>query len=82
MQNFPHVVFFATSRGKFFYLAREIIFAILAILIILVKSVLKFHYMQTFTTPQQGELYQMVDVVSYPKSRLNDTSTEESEVVD
>ena len=27
VENFPHVVFFATSRGKFFYLAREIIFA-------------------------------------------------------
>ena len=25
---FPHEVFFATSRGKFFFLAREVIFAV------------------------------------------------------
>ena len=44
MQIFPHVVFFATSRGNFFYLAREIIFAIFGFLTIPVKLILKFHY--------------------------------------
>ena len=44
LQIFPHVVFFATSRGKFFYLAREIIFAIFAFLTISAKMMLKFHY--------------------------------------
>jgi hypothetical protein len=44
LQIFPHVVFFATSRGKFFYLAREIIFAIFAFLTIPAKLILKFHY--------------------------------------
>ena len=43
-QIFPHVVFFATSRGKFFYLAREIIFAIFAFLAIPTKLILKFYY--------------------------------------
>ena len=43
-QIFPHVVFFATSRGKIFYLAREIIFAILAFLTIPSKLLLKFYY--------------------------------------
>ena len=44
LQFFPHVVFFATSRGKFFYLAREIIFAIFAFLTISTKLLLKFYY--------------------------------------
>ena len=44
LQIFPHVVFFATSRGKIFYLAREIIFAILAFLTIPTKLLLKFYY--------------------------------------
>ena len=44
LQIFPHVVFRATSRGKFFYLAREIIFAILAFFAILSKLLLKFYY--------------------------------------
>ena len=43
-QIFPHVVFFATSRGKFFYLAREIIFAIFAFLAKPTKLILKFYY--------------------------------------
>ena len=44
VENFPHVVFFATSRGKFFYLAREIIFAILAFFCNKTFFVLKNHY--------------------------------------
>ena len=43
-QIFPHVVFFATSRGKFFYLAREIIFAIFAFFAKATKLILKFYY--------------------------------------
>ena len=44
VENFPHVVFFATSRGKFFYLAREIIFAIFAFFQYFGFLTLKNHY--------------------------------------
>ena len=40
----PHVVFFATSRGKIFYLAREMIFAIFAMIAKLMIFLLNFHY--------------------------------------
>jgi hypothetical protein len=44
VENFPHVVFFATSRGKFFYLAREIIFAIFEFFAKWRFEALKNHY--------------------------------------
>mgnify|MGYP003403930967 CR=1 FL=1 len=73
MQNFPHVVSFATSRGKFCYLAREINFAILTIVMMLVKSVLKFHYKKNFHHTTISRIIPDGGCVSYPKSRLNDT---------
>ena len=48
LQIFPHVVFFATSRGNFFNLAWEIIFAIFAFFTMPTKLILKFYYTLLF----------------------------------